>query len=162
MNKLFKVYDLIIESIIVVFFTIMVILLFAEVISRYIFNFPIMWSEEIGRYLFIWIVYLGSSIAFIKKRHLKVDFLVRKINEPYSIYLEVILLSIIMIFLFFVFLYGLKYIGIYWNTPAYSIKYIKLGWVYASVPIGSIFMVLNLIRIILPILNKIRKGMKLI
>jgi len=155
-NKLFKVYDLIIESITAVFFAIMVILLFAEVVSRYVFNFPAMWSEEIGRYLFIWVVYLGSSIAFIRKRHLKVDFLVRKIKEPYNTYLEVILLSIIMIFLFFVFLYGLKYIGIYWNTPAYSIKYIKLGWAYASVPIGSIFMVLNIIRIIPSTLNKKR------
>ncbi len=156
MNKLLKVYDLIMESIIAVFFAIMVILLFAQVVSRYVFNFPVMWSEEIGRYLFIWIVYLGSSIAFIRKRHLKVDFLVRKIKEPYSIYLEVTLLSIIMIFLFFVFLYGLKYIGIYWDTPAYSISYIKLGWVYASVPIGGILMILNIIRVILSILNNKR------
>lgn len=146
-------YDFIIESIIAVFFAIMVILLFAEVISRFIFNFPIMWSEEIGRYLFIWIVYLGSSIAFIKKKHLRVDFLVRKINKPYDSYLEFILLSMIMIFLFFVFINGLKYIGIYWNTQAYSTKYIKLGWVYASIPIGSFFMVLNIFRVLIPILN---------
>lgn len=157
MNKLLKVYDLIMESIIAVFFAIMVILLFAQVVSRYVFNFPVMWSEEIGRYLFIWIVYLGSSIAFIRKRHLKVDFLVRKIKEPYSTYLEVTVLSIIMIFLFFVFLYGLKYIGIYWDTPAYSIGYIKLGWVYASIPIGGILMILNIIRVILSILNN-KKG----
>jgi len=158
MNKVFKVYDFMLESIVSIFFAAMVILLFAEVISRYFFSFPIMWSEEIGRYLFIWIVYIGAAQAFIKRRHLRVDFLVNKLRYPYNTYLELILYFIIMVFLFFVFLYGLKYAGMNLDKPAYSFKYIRLGWAYASIPIGSVFMILNIIRIIPGILKNKREA----
>ncbi len=157
MNKLFKVYDFILESVMTIFFTVMVLLLFGEVVSRFLFNFPIMWSEEIGRYLFIWIVYIGSAQAFIERRHLRVDFLLKKLRSPYNTYLELILYFMIMVFLFFVFLYGLKYAGMNLDKPAYSFKYIRLGWAYASIPIGSIFMVLNIIRIIPVILKNKRE-----
>jgi len=153
MNKLFKVYDFIIESTMSVFFAVMIILIFAEVISRYFFDFPIMWSEEIGRYLFIWIVYLGAAQAFILRRHLTVDFLVQKLRYPYKEYLELTLNFVIIVFLFFVFLYGLQYAMMNLDKPAYSFKYIRLGWAYASIPIGFVFMIFNIIRII-PVILK--------
>jgi len=151
--KLFKLYDFILESVTAIFFAIMVVLLFGQVISRYFFNFPIMWAEEVGRYLFVWIVYLGAAQAFFKRRHLAVDFLAEKLSPPYSTYLNLILYSIIMVFLFFVFLYGLRYVGLSLSKPAYSVKLISLGWVYASVPIGCLFMIFNIIRTIPTILH---------
>lgn len=148
MQKLLKAYDSIIEFIIVIFFIIMIISLFGEVISRFFFNLPMMWAEEVGRYLFIWIVYLGAAQAFIKNKHLTVDFLAKKIPSPYSNYLDIILHLMIMLFLFFVFVNGVKYAGMNFNKPAYSIEWIRLGWTYSAIPVGAVLMLLNIIRII--------------
>ncbi|MBE3089031.1 MAG: TRAP transporter small permease, partial [Actinobacteria bacterium] len=120
MNKLFKIYDSTIELITSTLMAFLVIILFGQVVSRYIFNFPMMWSEEIGRYLFIWIAYLGSAQVFIKGEHLSVDVLSSKLISPYNSYLKLITHIIIIIFLFFVFLYGLKYTEMHWDNPAYS------------------------------------------
>lgn len=148
MQKFFKAYDFIIEFIIVIFFMIMIITLFGEVVSRFLFSLPMMWAGEIGRYLFIWIVYLGAAQAFIKKRHLTVDFLAKKIPSPYSNYLDTILHLMIMIFLFFVFVNGVKYAGMNFDKSAYSVEWIRIGWMYAAIPVGAALMILNIIRIL--------------
>jgi len=159
----FKVYDSIIELIISIIFLIMVVLLFAEVVSRYLFSFPIMWSEEIGRYLFVWLVYLASAQVFKERgerRHLSVDVLSSKLNSPYNIYLELIIYIIVLVFLFFIFLYGLKYVSINWCKSTYSLRLFKLGWFYLSIPMGAIFMIVSIIRIIPDILKSSSKKIK--
>lgn len=148
MRKFFKIYDYLIEFVIVIFFMIMIVILFGEVISRFFFNLPMMWAEEIGRYLFIWIVYLGAAKAFIHNRHLTVDILSKKIPPPFSQYLDFTLHLIIIVFLFFVFVNGVKYSGMNFHKPAYSIEWIHIGWTYAAVPVGAIFMILNILRIL--------------
>ncbi len=135
-------------------FVIMIVLLFGQVVSRYIFNFPIMWAEEIGRYIFIWIVYIGASQAFITENHLKVDFILNKLPTIIKKYVNIFLYLIIIIFLFTVFLYGIRYALINFNKPAYSMNWFKIGWTYSAVPVGSFFMIINIIRIIYRSLSK--------
>lgn len=50
-------------------------LTFFQVVLRYLFNSPMTWIEEISRYLFVWIVFLGSALAFRTGVHIKVDVL---------------------------------------------------------------------------------------
>ena len=51
------------------------LLIFAQVICRYVFNYSLYWSEELGRYTLIWITFLGASVGFKRKAHVGVDFL---------------------------------------------------------------------------------------
>lgn len=51
-------------------------LTFAQVVLRYVFNNPQTWAEEVGRYLFIWITFLGAAIAFSRDTHIRVDAVV--------------------------------------------------------------------------------------
>ncbi|MDD5014576.1 MAG: hypothetical protein PHW73_05675, partial [Atribacterota bacterium] len=53
-----------------------------------------------------------------------------------------------MIFLFFVFVNGVKYAGMNFNKPAYSIEWIHIGWTYAAIPVGAVLMLVNIIRIL--------------
>ena len=46
-----------------------------QVISRYIFNNPTSWSEELARYLFVWITFLGAAVVIRKRRHVDVTVL---------------------------------------------------------------------------------------
>jgi TRAP-type C4-dicarboxylate transport system permease small subunit len=58
MKKFFLVYDRFIENTLSFLYFTLIIVIFLNVVSRYIINLPFMWAEELGRYLFIWIVYL--------------------------------------------------------------------------------------------------------
>nr|WP_295467076.1 TRAP transporter small permease [Mesorhizobium sp.] len=48
-------------------------LTFGQVVLRYFFNNPQTWAEEVGRYLFIWITFLGAAVAFARDTHIRVD-----------------------------------------------------------------------------------------
>lgn len=51
----------------------MVIVCLGQVISRYVFNDPLTWSEELARYLFVWVGYLSAWFAWTKRAHIALD-----------------------------------------------------------------------------------------
>ena len=48
----------------------------ANVILRYGFNSPLQWAEELSRYSFIWLTFMGAALASKHKRHIAIDSLV--------------------------------------------------------------------------------------
>lgn len=60
-----------------------VITITAGIISRYIFNSPFDWTEELCTILFIWLSFLGAGVASAKRRHVAVDFITGKLPARY-------------------------------------------------------------------------------
>jgi TRAP-type transport system small permease protein len=58
-----------------VFMTVMTIATVANVIARYAFNSPIQWAEELSRYSFIWLVFIGAAMCSRRKKHIVIDVL---------------------------------------------------------------------------------------
>ena len=65
------------EMLLVTMLAVMVVMVFGNVVLRYGFNSGIISSEELSRYLFIWITFLGAIIAFRENAHLGLDTVVR-------------------------------------------------------------------------------------
>jgi len=59
---------------------IMVILVFLNVLLRYLFDSGLPWSEEASRIAFVWVVFLGIVIANRDDSHLRVDIVVSKLH----------------------------------------------------------------------------------
>ncbi len=62
-----------------VLLTAMVAVVFANVVARYFLNAAIGWSEEVSRFMFIWVAFLGSVLAFRRGEHLGLDLLVKSL-----------------------------------------------------------------------------------
>ena len=59
-----------IEGAVMVFwFAIVLVVMTCQVVSRYIFNAPIAWSEEFARYSFVWISYIGCAYCVSVDAH---------------------------------------------------------------------------------------------
>jgi C4-dicarboxylate transporter, DctQ subunit len=54
---------------------IMTILLFLQVVTRYIFGYAIVWTEEISIIFFVWVIYLGISSCTTEGGHIRIDVL---------------------------------------------------------------------------------------
>ena len=65
------------EMLLVTMLAVMIVMVFGNVVLRYGFNSGIISSEELSRYLFIWITFLGAIIAFRENAHLGLDTVVR-------------------------------------------------------------------------------------
>ncbi|MFO1246084.1 MAG: TRAP transporter small permease [Ramlibacter sp.] len=77
MKRLTDLFFRLLELLVVVALVAMVIMVFGNVVLRYGFNSGITISDEMSRYCFIWLTYIGAMIAMREKGHLGVDTLVK-------------------------------------------------------------------------------------
>jgi TRAP-type C4-dicarboxylate transport system permease small subunit len=80
MNSLLDRYCKVLDGITVAFLAIMVVLVFGNVVLRYAFNSGITVSEEMSRWLFVWLTFLGAIVAIKEHGHLGTDMLVSKLS----------------------------------------------------------------------------------
>src|ERR1700751_3399548 len=69
----------VLESVIALCLAIMVVLVFGNVVLRYGFNSSITVSEEVSRWLFVWITFMGAVVALREHTHLGTDVLVSRL-----------------------------------------------------------------------------------
>ena len=78
-NRLFYLLNHTEEIVIVAMFALMVAVIFLQVIMRYVFSNSLSWSEELGKFLFVWITWLGISLGERMGEHIKITMLVDRL-----------------------------------------------------------------------------------
>lgn len=73
-------YCQLIEALIAIALAVMVVLVFGNVVMRYAFNSGFTVSEELSRWLFVWLTFLGAVVALRDNAHLGTDMLVGKLS----------------------------------------------------------------------------------
>ena len=66
-----------------------VIIVFAQVITRFILKSPLAWSEEIARYMFIWLVWIGAAYATKENKNIKIDLLSSKFTGAMKVLADI-------------------------------------------------------------------------
>jgi tripartite ATP-independent transporter DctM subunit len=57
-----------------------IVILFAGVVSRYVFHSPLVWSDELAETLFLWLVMLGAGVAFQRMEHMRMTAIVSTLD----------------------------------------------------------------------------------
>jgi TRAP-type C4-dicarboxylate transport system permease small subunit len=78
-NRAIEGFCRLIEILIAVFLAVMVAMVFGNVVLRYAFNSGIVVSEELSRWLFLWVTFLGAIVALKEHAHLGSDFVVSRL-----------------------------------------------------------------------------------
>ncbi len=120
----------------------MAILVAVQVFFRYVLNYSLFWSEELARYLLVWLTFLGASVAYHKSLHPGVDALyVRMGKIPKKI--SSFLVHIFSLFLFAIMIFfGIRFA---WFvrlqiSPALSIP----KWIiFAIIPISGFILLIH-------------------
>jgi len=117
----------------------LLLIVWAQVVSRYIFNNSLPWTEEAARYLMIWGVLLGANLAYMKGYFISINFFTNKLPLSVQKPLEVFRKLLSLFFTGILAYYGIHLciIGTGMESPAIGISYL---WVYLSVPIGSVLL----------------------
>lgn len=124
----------------------MVVIISAQVWCRFILNDPLSWSEEAGRYLFVWISFMGAAAGVRYQVHLGIDLMDKLLSPRAYRYVVVLVNLIIQIFLIMIIYWGFKILGIiqFQESPSMNIS---MKYPYLAVPVGGIFMLINSLRI---------------
>ncbi|MDK9710921.1 TRAP transporter small permease [Acidaminobacter sp.] len=138
MRKLLRLYTKFEERLLVASLVFTVTLIFIQVIMRYVFNNSLSWSEELARYIFIWQIWLGTGVGIRLKEQIRVEIFAKKLSPAGAKWLNVIALTILLLFCVFLVINGyqlvMKIAGR--NALSTALK-IPLSYVYLSLPFSS-------------------------
>ncbi len=148
--------DYILKWILVFIMAAMTINVLWQVFSRFILQSPSSITEELARYMLIWLGILGASYVSGQKMHLAIDLLSTKLKGKGKSYLEIIIQLSVFSFSFFVMVIGgfrLVQITLTLNQISAALQ-IPLGYVYSVIPISGIIMMFYSITYIIEELKR--------
>jgi len=123
-----------------------VLLVFYQVIMRYVFQNSLSWSEELARYLFLWYSWVGTSYAVRFRGHLRVEMFANMLKGRTRKWFELLVIGIWFLFSLFLAYQGVKVTRfIAESQQLSSAMQIPMAWAYASVPVGCALMSLRLL-----------------
>lgn len=149
-------FELAICSILMV---IMTVLIFVQVIMRYVFGSSLVWSEEMARYVFIWLIYLGISYGSRVRKHIKIEAAIGLF--PKKLHPFVIILGDVLFLLFSVVIVYLAYgvvmqqVKLNQKSPAMQIP---MWFMYSAPMIGFALTAIRQVQVIINRMKEVKKG----
>lgn len=151
MQAFFRSLDNLLKWLLIFLMAFMVVDVSWQVISRFVLNAPSSYTEEIARFLLIWIGLLGASYAYKTKAHLGIDVFVKKLPPAaekaafYSMHIVSALFAIIVMMLG-----GIRLVQLALELEQTSAALgIPMGYVYVVVPLSGVFILMYALRFII-------------
>ncbi len=164
MKKLISVMDKYLSLFCISLSSFLVICVVWQVFSRYVLNAPSTMTDEVSRFLFIWVGLMGAAYTLGRKRHLAIDLLSMKLehNPAKQARLGLIINLVSIVFAAVIMIYGggslmLKTLSTGQVSPALGIE---MGYVYAAIPLSGLFMLVYLLQDLMDNLSTINKPVK--
>ncbi len=135
-------------AVIITTVAVMTVVVFLQVVYRYVLTQPLHWSEELARYLFVWLSILGATLGLQKRGHFGLDIFYRMLPRQGKRFLQLLINLSIGIVIFVILVQGIKLVEktVLQESPAMAIS---MGWAYACLPVGAALMVIHLLVILL-------------
>ncbi|MGB1170966.1 MAG: TRAP transporter small permease [Flavobacteriaceae bacterium] len=143
MNLIENRLNTILEKILVVILGVMVINVSWQVFSRYVLANPSSFTDELARYLMIWLGVMGTAYVSGKKLHVAIDILPDKLSPKRQVKLKKIINLIIILFATLIFIVGgsnLVYLSYILGQKSAALQ-IPLYVVYLCIPLSGLCIV---------------------
>src|SRR6266568_1270865 len=118
-----------------------ILVLLAGVVSRYVFNRPLTWTDELASILFLWLAMLGAVIALRRDEHMRLGVLVTLAPPRWRGWLETLAAVVVAVFVLEIILPAYNYFDAQWmiTTPALEIHD---GYRVGAIAVGAVLMLL--------------------
>ncbi|MEL0635866.1 TRAP transporter small permease [Marinomonas sp. TI.3.20] len=148
MTKFIYMVDRILAAVCIALMIALVSCVVWQVFSRYVLGAPSTSTDEMARFLFIWVGLLGAAFTLGKKKHLAMDFMLIVLEGRKKALLQIVITLIGLFFSIVIMVFGggslvLKTLSVGQISPVLGLQ---MGWVYAAIPISGSFMILYLLR----------------
>jgi TRAP-type C4-dicarboxylate transport system permease small subunit len=112
------------------------------IVSRFVFNASLAWSEELDAYLFIWLTCLGAGAGIRLRAHPEVRIAVDRLPAPIQKGLGIVADTIVLVLGVILLVHGGDMITLMGTETASSLP-ISMTWPYLAIPIGGAMLILH-------------------
>lgn len=118
----------------------------AQIFFRFVLKSSLIWSEELMRYMFVWLSFLTASIAVREHKHISVDFVTSFIPAKINRIFYLVSRVAILVYFYFMIPAGFELCA---KTAANRSTILPITWifVYAALPVGMILMAISLVSV---------------
>ncbi|MDJ1016702.1 MAG: TRAP transporter small permease [Paracoccaceae bacterium] len=142
-----------------VFYVMLVATMFIEVLRREIMSFSSIWGEEIVRYSFIYLAWIGCAAAVKERGHIRIDVILqyvgRRVKAVIYIFGDIVMLAVSLVALYYS--YETAHIAYEFGNVTHGLR-IGQVWFLAAVPIGFALVVFRLIQSLIRDIHDLRAG----
>jgi len=133
-------------AVLITLVAVMTVVVFLQVVYRYVLTQPLHWSEELARYLFVWLSILGATLGLQKRGHFGLDIFYQMLPNKGRRFLQRFIHLLIGCIILVILVQGIKLVQmtIPQESPAMGIP---MGWAYACLPGGAALMAIHLLVI---------------
>ena len=133
-------------AVLIAIVAVMTVVVFLQVLYRYVFAQSLQWSEELARYLFVWLSIFGAALALQKKGHFGLDLFYRMLSTRLQRFIKFPVYLLMGIVIFVILFHGIILVQktALQESPAMGIS---MAWAYASLPVGGALMAIHLIAL---------------
>lgn len=142
-----------------VFYTMLVVTMAIEVIRRELFAYSSIWGEEIVRYSFIYLAWIGAASAVRDRAHIRIDVLMHYVRPRLKSLLYIFGDLVMMVVAVFAFYWSLEIVGVSWKfgSVSHGLR-LPMVWFLMAVPVGFGLMMLRLTQSLYRDFNDFRTG----
>ena len=140
LRKVHSLFTDLLDSIIAILLVVITLLVLSQVFCRYVLNNPLSWSEELTRYLIIWLTFLGASLAVRRKGHIAITVLVRFLPQAFQRLAYIVIDILIVVFLLVLVWQGSKVVSVTMIFKSTSLS-LPQGYIFLSLPVGAAIMI---------------------
>ncbi len=127
---------------------VMVAVIFLQVVFRYALQSSLAWSEELGRYLLVWVAMIGASIGVQKRTHFGLEILKKALPEKMQSSLLAVISFMMLVFCIILSIEGVVFVFSTFDHTSSAMD-LPMPWVYFSLPIAGTFMTYHLLFAVL-------------
>ncbi|AGH81323.1 small integral C4-dicarboxylate membrane transport protein [Psychromonas sp. CNPT3] len=157
MQLIVKVVDKLLVYFTVSLSVLLVFCVIWQVISRYVIGIPSTFTDEMARFLFMWVGLIGAAYTTGQKKHLAIDLLTLKLQGTRKLISEITILVLMLTFSTLIMIYGggglmLKTLSTGQVSPALGIE---MGYVYLVLPLSGAIMTFYCLMFLIDPINKL-------
>lgn len=130
-----------VEGLVILGATVIVTIVTIEVVLRYIFGLSLIFTEELARYLMVWIVFLGGALAVKDDSHIRINVLVQRLSPRLGRLVRITAHGLTMLLLVVLTVEGTKILPRQLDQMCITID-TSMFYFYLAIPVGSILMII--------------------
>ena len=134
-----------------------VVMVVMQIVSRYVFSNPLNWTDQMCRFVLVWIIMLGFPVIFNKKQTVAFDLVFGKTHGAVRYALEMFICVAGMFFAVIFFLCSIQYVQKSGHLSVPGFPWMKFYMLYSAEVIGSALLFVEMVKETYElIINKIR------
>ncbi|MCO4843202.1 MAG: TRAP transporter small permease [Yoonia sp.] len=142
-----------------VFYSMLVITMAVEVLRREVFSYSSIWGEEIVRYSFIYLAWIGASAAVKERAHIRIDVLMHYVSPRLKTLLYILGDVVMLAVAIGAMIWSFETVLVSWEfgSVSHGLR-VSLVWFLMAVPIGFTLMIVRLIQSLSRDFKSLRNG----